>query len=133
MDLPWALIGAIHGLDLLFDGAEALMGSFHDKQNWVTLPEGSQSRSCRRCTAFSLFLFLFFSLLPLSLFLSFLFMNVHFCLCEAGPLPEADLLTFTVAHQSMASYRSLLGIRWFYKLICSSPAACGEVCVFLID
>lgn len=33
MDLVWPMIGVIHGLGLLFDGAEALMGSFHHKQN----------------------------------------------------------------------------------------------------
>lgn len=48
--------------------AEALMGSFHDKQNWVTLPEGSQSCCCRRCGALSLSLSSssFFFFFPLS-------------------------------------------------------------------
>lgn len=111
MDLPWALIGAIHGLGLLFDGAQALMGPFHDKQNWVTLPERSQSCCCGEVwclsLSFSLSGFFFLLLLPLSLPLSFLFMNVHLYVCAAWPFLEADLLTFVAARKSVANCRPL--------------------------
>lgn len=52
-----------------------------------------------------------FFLLPLSLFLSFHFMNVHFSVCAERPFLEADLLTLAVAHKSMASCRPLLELR----------------------
>lgn len=87
------------------------MGSFHDKQNWVTLPEGSQSCCCRRCGVLSLSLSSVFFLLPLGLFLPFLFMNVHFCERGAWPFLGADLSTFAAAYKSMASGRSLLDMR----------------------
>lgn len=108
MDLPWALIGAIHGLGLLFDGAEALMGSFHDKQNWVTLPEGSQSCCCRGSVVLSLsfsFSLCFFLLPPL---LPVLFMNAHLCACAAWPFLEADLLTFAATRKSMANGKAFV-------------------------
>ena len=112
MDLPWALIGAIHGLGLLFDGAEALMGSFHDKKKLGSISRGVTKPLLEVYCFLSLSLSpSVFFLLPLSLFLPFLFTNVHFCLCAAWPLLEADLLTFAAARKSVAKCRSLFDIR----------------------